>query len=203
MTISHDPGPNVRAILICCEGKTEKEYFEIIADIFRVHAVHSLHIIGGKGQHKVLIDRTVAEREKLAGSYEIAPEEIVAWAVCDEDKMSMTYHDLQKYAESCSVRLAFSRPQFESYLLQHFEQSKETNQKALYRRLTTYGSEHGLSGEYEKTKANLSWLSRAIFNDPHLVETAIVNSNQRSKQRSSPFLTVQELTEFLKRFEPR
>jgi hypothetical protein len=203
MTISNEPDLNTRLIILCCEGKTEKAYFEIIADTFRVHAVHTLHIIGGKGQHKVLIDRTVEEREKLANEYGIEHEEIVAWAVCDEDKMSMKYHDLQKYAESRSVRLAFSRPQFESYLLQHFEQSKETNQEALYQRLTAHGSKYGLTGEYEKEKGHLSWLNKAIFNDPHLVETAIVNSNQRNKQQSSPVLTVQKLPEFLKQFEPK
>jgi len=55
-----------RVILICCEGKTEKQYFEIIADIFRIHEVRTIEILGGKGQHIPLIDQTALERKALA-----------------------------------------------------------------------------------------------------------------------------------------
>jgi hypothetical protein len=69
------------AILICCEGKTAKSYFEIVADIFRVHTVSTIEIIGEKGSYKSLIDKTNEEREKLAKQYEIEPSEITCWAV--------------------------------------------------------------------------------------------------------------------------
>jgi hypothetical protein len=39
----------IAAILICCEGKTEKLYFDIVADIFRVQ-VNILEIVGEKGK---------------------------------------------------------------------------------------------------------------------------------------------------------
>jgi hypothetical protein len=66
MTISHESDLNTRLIILCCEGKTEKAYFEIIADTFRVHAVHTLHIIGGKGQHKVLTESFQSANFKIA-----------------------------------------------------------------------------------------------------------------------------------------
>ncbi|MDR3225076.1 MAG: RloB family protein [Clostridiales Family XIII bacterium] len=195
--------PAIRVILICCEGKTEKQYFEMIADIFRVHTIKTIEIMGGRGQHRPLIDRTVDEREILAGKLDIGQNEISAWAVCDEDKMSCSFHELSQYAEARSVALAFSRPQFEAYLLQHFEQSKETRADKLYVKLSKRGAQFGLAGDYQDNKANLSWLNRAIFNDPHLVDIAIVNSDLRQKQSGNLFLTVQRLTEFLVSLEPK
>ncbi|WP_165173145.1 hypothetical protein [Adlercreutzia sp. ZJ242] len=71
--------------------------------------------------------------------------------------MSITFAELAKYAEEAGVFLAFSRPQFESYLLQHFEQSKETSRDALYEKI---GSHMGSYGDGKYNKADLQWLER-------------------------------------------
>jgi hypothetical protein len=123
-----------RIILICCEGKTEALYCEILARHFRLPQAR-MRIIGGQGQHKVLVDRTVDERTKLISEVDLRDDEIMSWAVCDDDNMAISYKELHNYAQAKNVRLAFSRPQFEAFLLQHFEQSKETNREILFNRL--------------------------------------------------------------------
>lgn len=188
--------PVAAQILICCEGKTEKLYFDALRfRVFRIPGYIEISIEGEKEQHKALIDRTVERRAELASEQGLPEEEIECWAVCDDDGMSISYTSLCEYAEENSVNLAFSRPQFEAYLLQHFEQSKETDQQALYDALKLYKNEYGYDGEYDKS--DLSWLEQTLIDKPKLVDIAIVNADQRTTQSAPLFLTVQELTKRL------
>ncbi len=50
-------------MLICCEGKTEAEYFKALRRVYRIPGFIDIRIIGQIGQHKVLIDRAAEERE--------------------------------------------------------------------------------------------------------------------------------------------
>lgn len=180
-----------RLLLICCEGKTEKEYFSILRRLYRLPGARVV-ILGQKGQHKDLIDRTVAERDSFCEQSGINCDEVECWAVCDDDNMPLTYAELLQYSENKGVQLAFSRPQFEAYLLQHFEQSAEHDQKRLYAKLSEYASWYsGEAIEYEK--ANLDWLAVAIDTRPKLVRVAMTNADQRRKQSARIFLTVQDL----------
>lgn len=186
-----------RITLICCEGKTEELYFKILRDrIYRIPGYIKIDIQGEKGQHKALVDRTVAARAALAESEEVPVEDIDSWAVCDDDGMRISFSELEKYAADSGVNLAFAKPQFESYLLQHFEQSKVIDQQELYDQLTKYKRALGYEGEYEKS--DLGWLERTLIDKPKLVDVAIINSEQRGKPSASPFLTIQELTKQLK-----
>jgi len=176
-----------RAILICCEGKTEKLYFESIMQAFRVKAAQ-IKVLGEKGQHKALIDRTLSERQVLAQEYEIDEDEIVCWAVCDDDGMAMTFTQLNQYAESCGVKLAFSRPQFEAFLLQHFEQSREVNQDNLLANLSAYRQQYTSDGDCNYAKEDIGWIEDAIFNRPQLASIAVTNSKLRKRSTESSFL---------------
>ena len=182
-----------RLILICCEGKTEKAYFEIIRDVFRGLSLVAIEIFGEEGQHKALIDETAKKRTEQALKYGLEEFEIRSWAVCDEDKSPVPYHELLKYASRNEVELAFSSPFFEAFLIQHFEQSKETSKAILYNKLTGFAKDNGLVGKYARNKADLRWLERAIRNKPKLVKTAIINSEQRTTSTKAPFLTVHRL----------
>lgn len=180
-----------RFLLICCEGKTEKEYFTILMRLYRLPGARVL-IIGEQGQHKALVDRTVQERDAFCKKHAAQPDEVECWAVCDDDGMSISFAELQRYADMNDVRLAFSRPQFEAFLLQHFEQSAVCNQKELYSKLGNYARKLGdEDADYEK--ASLGWLADAIDAKPKLVDIAITNADQRTKQSGRVFLTVQEL----------
>jgi hypothetical protein len=112
--------------------------------------------------------------------------------------MPFGFHELHAYAQERSVELAFSRPQFEAYLIQHFEQSKETKRAYLYDKLTEYGQTNGLTGRYEDSKADLKWLEQIILDKPKLIDMAIVNASLRVTQSEKLFLTVQELVKALK-----
>lgn len=185
-----------RAFLICCEGKTEEQYFNILLDFHRPPAYVEVEVYGQEGQHIALIDNTVAKREKLCTSDDgFTKDEIECWAVCDEDKMPCSYTELKEYADENGVHLAFSAPQFEMYLLQHFEQSGETGKDEVFRRLSAYRKEYGGDGDYDDdTKADLAWIAKAIDHRPKIVNTAIVNSEIRDRTTKRPFFTVQELT---------
>lgn len=186
-----------KMFLICCEGKTGKEYFDILRlRIFRIPSYVQIRIEGEKGQHKALIDITASLRESLADQENILEKDIECWAVCDDDGMRMSFSELSRYAETKRVNLAFSRPQFESFLLQHFEQSKETNSHALYDALTHHMNSLGFVGSYDK--ADLKWLETTLIDKPKLIDFAVINSSQRITRSSSPFLTVQDLVERLR-----
>lgn len=185
-----------RYLLICCEGKTEREYFLILRRLYRISAAQ-VSVIGEKGQHKALVDRTLEERDKLCEDMCIDQDEVECWAVCDDDNMPFSYAELKDYAEKRKVKLAFSRPQFEAYLLQHFEQSSLHDQKGLYTRLSDLAS--GAAGQSEEyDKANLQWLDVAIDAKPKLVDIALVNADQRTRQSGKVFLTVQNLVRRMK-----
>lgn len=200
-----ETGPKMdapRLVLICCEGKTEQKYFEIIADVFRGPYQMNVEIFGDEGQHRALIDHAVQKRTEKIKEHDLENDEVVAWAVCDCDGMDITYNKLNQYAEEHGVHLAFSHPQFEAYLVQHFSQSKEYSQQTLYSILSAQRKQYGYTGNYnDGTKADLLWLDKAIRDKPSIVDVAIVNSNQRTSQTRKPFLTVQKLTEYLKSFE--
>lgn len=184
-----------RILLVYCEGKTEKSYFDILFDFYRLPGYVDVEVYGQKGQHLALIDNVVAKRDELCQETGLTEGEIECWAVCDEDRMPCAYTELLGYAESRTVRLAFSSPQFEMYLLQHFEQSGDSDKTVVFQKLSTYRERYGCSGEYnEGTKADLTWLSNAIDRQPKIVKTAVTNSDLRNRSMKRPFLTVQELT---------
>lgn len=184
-------------LLICCEGKTEQQYFRILRRNYRLPGAQVV-IIGEKGQHKSLIDRTVQEQHKLCEEYKVLPEEIECWAVCDDDGMTSRYADLLSYAEEKMVHLAFSRPQFEAFLLQHFEQSGEHHPVAIFEKLSTHKMKYDGAPYDSSSKADLAWLETAIDTKPKLIDIALVNADQRQRQAEKLFLTVQCLVKRMK-----
>jgi len=184
-----------RVLLIVCEGKTEKAYFDILSDIFRSPRFVKVVVYGQQGQHLALIDNAVTKRGELCKELERPEEEVECWAVCDEDQMPCSYSKLEHYAESLEVRLAFSAPQFEMYLLQHFVQSGSVDRADVFRQLTHYRNQYGGEGDYcDETKSDLTWMAKAIDDTPKIVKTAITNSDIRSRSTKRPFFTVQELS---------
>lgn len=184
-----------RSLLICCEGRTEQIYFDILLDFFRLPGYVKVEIYGQKGQHFALIDNTVEKRKEIHSETGFSQSEIESWAVCDEDRLPCSFNKLAAYAEERDVNLAFSAPQFEMYLLQHFEQSSSTKQSEVYRRLSFYRNQNGGIGKYDNsTKADLNWMATAIDKKPKIVLTAITNCDLRDREAKRPFFTVQNLS---------
>ena len=177
-----------RAILILCEGTTEKIYFDSVIRNKRVAKVLSVEVLGRQGQHKALVKRCVERRRTLAKELEIGEEDIETWAVCDQDNLKIGYQKLLRYANKYCVMLAFSNPQFETYLVQHFEYKRITaKRECLEKALSEY-----LGIEYDKT--DLNWFDKMIDEEPAKIKQAIANSDKLNNHSKPPFLTVQKLT---------
>lgn len=192
-----------RALLICTEGKTEAEYFRAITAIYGTLPYGTeLRILEQLGQHETLIRRAAAERKRLADELETSIGNIEAWAVCDDDGMARSFAELLAYAETRGVHLAFSRPQFESFLLQHFEPSRVTDRHELFARLTLYRGRYDFYGSYDDSKkADLRWMRDALTAKPRLIDAAIANANLRRNPAGNVFLTVQDLVVRVKELE--
>ena len=76
-----------RILLIVCEGKTEKAYFDILGDIYRPPQFVKVVVYGQQGQHLALIDKAVAKRDELCKELELSEDDVECWAACDEDQM--------------------------------------------------------------------------------------------------------------------
>jgi hypothetical protein len=155
-----------------------------------------VHIVGSLGQHHALIDAAVQRRQSLVDELGIEESQIASWAVCDEDTMTCSYSNLKQYADEKKINLAFSSPQFESFLLQHFEPSGDQKQSVIVQKMDEYSKQY--CGQTRFEKGNISWIADAIDNKPKLVDVAITNSTQRNKASKRPFLTVHHLAEYLR-----
>ena len=189
-------------ILVCCEGNTEAKYFSLLKKRFRLPTYvrvipdpdEDYHRLG---QHERLIDKSSSKREEYAKEFNIPVENIEVWAVCDRDNYKDSYTKLKRYANSKNVLLAFSDPQFENYLLQHFAANNSTNKKsAVEAELTTYMSVQNPNyAPYQK--GNLDWLDEMIDEKHAIVGIAIKNANIFSNHTKQPFFTVQKLVDRL------
>jgi hypothetical protein len=190
-----------KLLLICCEGKkTEPQYFSALQGIYHVPAKF-MQISGGLGSHYELIDNCLKAKDEYLSSegFDFVDDEIEVWAVCDFDKMNkkdITWATLEKEADSKGVKLEFSKPDFEAYLLQHFEQSSESKRPEIHKKLSEVAGT-----KYDKS--DIGWLESILEDDPQIIDTAIVNCNQRRRSAQDVFFTVQNLVERIKEFEPR
>ena len=181
-------------ILILCEGQTEASYFKSLINNKRIRGVE-IEVLKNQGQHRALINKCVRARKDYSKDYEEDEGNIEVWAVCDQDKRKFDYQDLLRYAEEKNVKLAFSKPQFETYLVQHFEfKNINKSKKSLEEYLSVHTMRH-YGTKY--SKSNLFWLNKMMDETPQKIKEAIGNSNNFSNHTKVPFLTVQHLTERL------
>ena len=189
---------NPELILICCEGNTEAAYFSMLKKRFRLPTYVKIipdpdedyHRLG---QHERLIENTAKKREQYSDEFDIPLEQIEVWAVCDRDNYKDSFTKLQKYATERDVLLAFSDPQFENYLLQHFSLNKSINKKVA---LETELSNYILSKKPQYApyrKGSLSWLDEMVDQTHTIINMAIKNASVFSDHTKQPFFTVQKL----------
>ncbi len=194
---------NPRLILICCEGLTEELYFNMVVDIRRIPntLVPPAKSFNG-AKHKRLIDICEQVRADASTQYDLKEAEIEVWSVFDKDDWSNGFTELEHYANSKKVRLAYSDPQFETYLLQHLSQDRSrkfgTNlENHLSQKMNSAG--HGAT----YNKSDLTWLRNLIDKTPSTIEMAITNSCVRNNRTKTPFLTTHRLIKRLLEFEPK
>ena len=190
-------------LLICCEGVTEERYFSILREIFRIDVGIDIQIIAGDGrQHKTLVDLAVEKRQSLFAETDIfdSEDDIEVWAVCDRDSYASSFTKLREYSESQGINIAFSDPQFENYLLQHFGSPDSSKNKGavVERELTTAMLSSGVTVGY--TKGDLEWLREMIDKKFSVATAAIAHADTFSNHTKKPFFTVQRLAERLLQF---
>lgn len=191
-------------ILIVCEGYTEAIYFQILQRTFRLPTMikiipdPSLAKQPTLGQHETLLRNSVQKREEYCKELaNVDEEKIETWAVCDRDNYTESFTKLQQEAEKLNVRLAFSDPQFENFLLQHFSpsRSKERGKKVEGELSVAISKELSCTILYKKT--DLTWLAELINQKHSIVRTAVTNANLHTNHTKQPFFTIQNLVEEL------
>lgn len=193
---------NPDLIMIVCEGKTEVLYFNILKRRFRIPTYVKIlpemkkEEYRSLGQHEKLIIKAVEKREEY--NKELGGDAIIeVWAVCDRDEYDGSFTKLRDFSVERGVHLAFSDPQFENFLLQHFSQNKSKEKK---RKVERELSEEILRvepwfGLYNK--ADLGWLDEMIDKKHAVVDFAIRNADVFSKHNRQPFFTIQKLVKRL------
>ena len=184
-------------ILIGTEGKeTEPQYFNIVIGRKRIRQRANVMVVGRLGQHKQLVDEIVKLRAVKAANLKISEEDVECWAVCDKDTMNCTLAELEQYASSNNVQLAFSNPCFEIFLLQHLTRSASNlNAKQLAATLTT--ELRAINPKFKYDKTNLSWFDVLVDSDPEVLDRAIANSNYIEDVSNTPYVTVHKLLQRL------
>ena len=188
--MTEDLGKIPLRILICCEGKeTEPQYFDMVANLFRVAVRVNVKIFGNRGQHIKLVDSAVQLRLQIISQDGLADDEIEAWAVCDHDEMHVTISELEAYAIKNNVKLAFTNPNFEVFLLQHFTRSATNASNTELRKLISAEMKaRKIASGYSKN--DLTHFRTIISNDPQLVHDAVSNSKHMEDRDNTPYTTV-------------
>ncbi len=187
-------------LLIVCEGATEVEYFNILKRQFRLPTW--IKVIPDRGdhrtlgQHERLIKVANSRRSIYADELEVNRNDIETWAVCDRDDYRGSFIELRDFAKLNDIELAFSDPQFENYLLQHFSANKS---KGRGFKVIQELSAQLPNGMYRKS--DLSWLDEMIGGKHAIVRNAIANATIFSKHTEQPFFTVQKLVRRVLGFE--
>lgn len=187
-------------LLICCEGRTEERYFTILRDIFRIDGIN-VEIMSDAGQHKKLIDACVSRKVEFGGLglFENT-DDIEVWAVCDRDAYPDSFTRLESYSRSKGVKLAFSDPQFENFILQHFGSPNSTKSRGREVEAEVTSAILGAGKETVYSKVDLDWLRDMIDCRPKIVKEAIINAEVFSNHTKQPFFTVHKLVARLLEF---
>jgi hypothetical protein len=184
-------------VLICCEGNTEKAYFENFKNVFRISSP-KIEVITEETSFKGLIKRGAKRRSEYSKEYSIKEEDIEVWVVFDRDNYKENYLKLEQYAENENIKIAFSDPQFENFLIQHFQaDSKILKGKAMKDYLLKILVENKMSdGRYDK-----NWTKKLFDEKPKSVRIAIENCKIYTNHAKKPFFTVHKLVERLLEFK--
>jgi len=180
-------------ILIGTEGRqTEPQYFNVVINRKRIRQRANVKVIGALGQHKQLIDEIVILRANKARDLGLVESDVECWAVCDKDTMTCSLSELQEYARSKGVLLAFSNPCFELFILQHLTRSAHNGSvRELEVKITTELKKINRGLSYNKS--DLTWFDQMVDSDPQVLERAIQNSSHLEDPDNTPYLTVHHL----------
>lgn len=179
-----------KAIFIACEGRsTEKNYFQMIGELFGGELNYSLTVYPDENEAKPksnplgLINEAISRKDEGFDEF---------WAVYDKDGYTK-HEDSFKLAKDNDINIAFSSIAFEEWVLMHFgrffykfDKSDCKNEKEKYFECGTHKNADDCSGarcvagymrEHELFPAYTKSANKSIFSFlEDKTETAIINS---------------------------
>jgi len=141
-------------VVIVCEGEvTEQIYFHGIRVARRI-GLDRVVIYGAAGDPKRVVDKAVGEKKENDArnkSQGIVAADTV-WAVFDRDEHRKIPEAMQKATQN-GIGIAFSNPNFELFLLLHFEPlNREEHREKVTRLLKKHIPDYEKHFDYEKYK---------------------------------------------------
>ncbi|QED60855.1 RloB domain-containing protein [Enterococcus durans] len=153
--------PLRKEIRIYCEGKTEKIYFDLLKQKYRLPNI-KVKTKGELGQSVELVNHVLRSLNKMSANEKKKIEKILV--VFDKDDDS--WESIEKayaLAKQNNIGICFSNECFELWLLAHFEKiqkEKRWTRKLLYLKLTQILEVRS----YEDEKANKTIIQRIFTN---------------------------------------
>ncbi|MBC2101966.1 RloB domain-containing protein [Listeria marthii] len=146
-----------KEIKIYCEGKTEKIYFDLLKQKYRLPHVN-VRIKGEKGQSFALVKYVLRSLDKMSLTERNKIDKILVVFDKDDDSWE-AIENAFKLAKANNIGVCFSNECFELWLLGHFEKihnKKKWSRKLLYTKLTQILKVKS----YEDEKANKTIIQR-------------------------------------------
>jgi len=130
--------PTKAVIFIDCEGKTEKVYFDWVAQQARATGV-KVEVVGQRGDPRAVVEAALGRRRALEQQARIEKDsyswDFETWAVFDVDEHTRI-HEAIALARANQIGLAISNPCFELWALLHLtDQTAWIHRRDAQRRL--------------------------------------------------------------------
>lgn len=169
-----------KEIRIYCEGETEKIYFDLLKQRYRLPNV-KVKTKGSVGQSLVLVNYTIDSLNKLSKKDRSTVEKVLV--VFDKDDDSWDVIDqAMVLAKDNNIQVCFSNECFEVWLLAHFEEiskTKKWSREALYDKL----SRELEIDSYDDVKANKTMIQRIFINSDKAQENSF-NLSENYKEKN-------------------
>lgn len=170
--------PLKREIRIYCEGETEKIYFDLLKQKYRLPNIKVKTKVA-PGQSVDLVHYTLDSLKKLSPSDKKSIDKVLVVFDKDDEPVS-TIEKAFEIAHSNNIGICFSNECFEVWLLAHFEEiqkNKVWTRKLLYARLSKILGIESFAVE----KANKTLIQK-IFTHADDIESNIIHFTNDFKQ---------------------
>ena len=192
--LSNTMRTNIGRILIFCEGKTEKYYFNYFAEIINKNKYNNIEVIlesaNGNAQAVLNYADEFMDDETNVQKFRDYSKYLVFDCDAPQDIQSVILN-AQKY------QLLISNYLFETWLLMHFEEvTEEVSRRQIYRRLSAH-----LNNTYKKGQKGKT---REIISNGN-IEAAIDNARRLDekykKEGKNIFMNIKEMNPFTSVYE--
>ena len=186
--------PAARIVVVTEGALTEPQYLRAFREVHGNRSVR-LITIGGVGDPRAVVERAIAELDKMRGDKLAANDSV--WAMFDRD-VHPQYAEAKDMAHGNRVRLAISNPCFEVWGIFH------------YRDHHAFLDRHECQRRLAELCAGYSRTGSKVFNDRAVIENgyhdavgraenSLVRRREDGAPEGNPSTTVHRLTEHIRR----